>query len=53
MTALAYDWVSEPLSEVANFDIGRTPARANASYWRDDGETVPWVAISDMSSTNR
>jgi type I restriction enzyme S subunit len=48
MTAPADSWVSAPLSEVAAFDIGRTPARANASYWRDDGETVPWVAISDM-----
>lgn len=48
MTVLADGWVSEPLSEVATFNIGRTPARANASYWLDDGETVPWVAISDM-----
>src|SRR5215831_7900243 len=48
MRALDDEWVGKPLSEIADFDIGRTPARANASYWRDDGETVPWVAISDM-----
>ena len=49
MTSPADDWVNKPLSEVATFDIGRTPGRANvAAYWRDDGETVPWVAISDM-----
>jgi type I restriction enzyme S subunit len=41
-------WTVEPFEQVARYAAGRTPARANPSYWLDDGDSVPWVAISDM-----
>lgn len=48
MTDLPADWTTEAFADVANYAIGRTPARDNSSYWHDDGESVPWVVISDM-----
>ncbi len=48
MTDLPVDWTTEAFADVASYAIGRTPARANSTYWHDDGENVAWVAISDM-----
>lgn len=48
MTALPPDWDVQPLADIADYDTGRTPPRANASYWDGTGETVPWVTISDL-----
>jgi type I restriction enzyme S subunit len=42
-------WRVLPLSEVADYRAGRTPARARPDYWPTSGEGVPWVAISDMT----
>jgi type I restriction enzyme S subunit len=35
-------------AEIADYDVGRTPARANTSYWQEGADNVPWVAISDL-----
>jgi type I restriction enzyme, S subunit len=48
MTDLPDGWSSCVFADVARYAIGRTPARASAVYWQDDGANVPWVAISDM-----
>lgn len=49
MTDLPSGWSTEPFADIADYSIGRTPARANSGYWENDGENVPWVAISDMT----
>ena len=36
------------LGEVFNFQMGKTPARANLAYWTDG--TNEWVSIADLSS---
>lgn len=43
------EWAVVPFREVANYDAGRTPARAHSSYWLGE-DLVPWVAISDMEN---
>lgn len=48
MMELPESWTVEPFSQVARYSAGRTPARANPSYWAKDANQVPWVAISDM-----
>lgn len=48
MSELPQDWAEEPFSQVARYATGRTPARANAAYWKGGVNQVPWVAISDM-----
>ena len=45
-TPLPDDWAIKPFSEIADYQTGRTPARANLHYWHDG--TQPWVSISDM-----
>lgn len=50
MTELPEGWLVEPLSEVADYDVGRTPARANPRYWKGGVGSIPWVAISDMQN---
>ncbi len=44
------EWTVEPLSKLVDYDSGRTPARANATYWEGADAEVPWVAISDMEN---
>lgn len=47
--ALPQDWKVTPLEELARFETGRTPARANSRYWAIDGNKgLPWVSIADM-----
>lgn len=41
-------WSLELFADIADYSIGRTPARANSAYWANDGKNVPWVSISDM-----
>lgn len=48
MNATPSGWSTCSFKEVAGYDIGRTPARANPDYWDQNGEVVPWVTISDM-----
>lgn len=48
MSQLPDGWTVEPFSQVARYATGRTPARANSSYWNMGANQVPWVAISDM-----
>ncbi len=45
---MTVEWAERPFAEVADYDVGRTPARANAAYWDQTGLTQPWVTISDM-----
>lgn len=40
-------WPSTPLGDLCTLDIGKTPSRAEAAFWRDG--THPWLSISDMS----
>jgi type I restriction enzyme S subunit len=42
-------WTRRRLADIATYRAGRTPARANATYWSDTDSGVPWVAISDMT----
>ncbi|MEH0933179.1 restriction endonuclease subunit S [Micromonospora sp. CPCC 205558] len=42
------EWVEQPFIEVADYGVGRTPARANAAFWAATEEPTPWVTISDM-----
>jgi type I restriction enzyme S subunit len=44
------DWSTEPLGRVARFTAGRTPPRANLSFWEGANRGIPWVAISDMEN---
>lgn len=49
MTAAVPDgWTEAYFADIADYSIGRTPARARSEYWVNDGGNVPWVAISDM-----
>lgn len=48
MTSTPTTWPTRPFSEVADYGVGRTPARANAAYWARTGDDIPWVAISDL-----
>lgn len=50
MTSFPSSWTIEPLSAVARYATGRTPSRANASYWADGVDGAAWVAISDMKN---
>jgi type I restriction enzyme, S subunit len=42
-------WLAVRFADVADYKAGRTPARARVDYWRHDADTVPWVAIGDMT----
>jgi type I restriction enzyme, S subunit len=48
VTSLPSGWELRPLADLADYDTGRTPSRANPLYWHGAGETVPWVTISDL-----
>lgn len=50
MSELPEGWSEEPFSQVARYASGRTPARANADYWKSGANQVPWVAIADMEN---
>lgn len=50
MTANTGAWPLRPLTEVADYDVGKTPARANPDYWAAEADNLPWVTISDMSA---
>lgn len=47
-TSIPHDWSVKPLSEIAGYQTGRTPSRANTRYWSKGNEMQPWVSISDM-----
>lgn len=48
-SSLPSDWKLTPFRELARFETGRTPARANPLYWSTSGENgFPWVSIGDM-----
>lgn len=38
-------WKWARLGEIVDFSIGKTPPRAEVSYWGND---IPWVSIADM-----
>ncbi len=39
------NWIWIRFGDLVNFNIGKTPARADSSYWGND---YKWVSISDM-----
>lgn len=41
------NWTYQPLSELCDINIGKTPARANKDFW---GQGHTWVSISDLKS---
>lgn len=41
-------WPVVPFKDVADYDVGKTPARATPEYWTDAADNVPWVTISDL-----
>lgn len=48
MTAEAGAWPVELFESIADYDTGKTPARASAEYWAKGPDGVPWVTISDL-----
>jgi type I restriction enzyme S subunit len=42
-------WKAERFADIADYSTGRTPARANPSFWERQVPGVAWVAISDMT----
>lgn len=42
-----WEWIK--FGEVVDFSMGKTPPRADASYW---GKDIPWVSIADMSEND-
>lgn len=42
-------WPIRQFAEVADYGVGKTPARANADYWAQSDQNVPWVSISDLA----
>ena len=43
------DWRLNPLCQLATFETGRTPLRANPRYWAaPSAEGTSWVSIGDM-----
>jgi type I restriction enzyme S subunit len=50
VSTLPGDWPTLPFAEIADYDVGRTPARANATFWAQSDDTIPWVTISDMAA---
>lgn len=42
-----WKWIK--FGEVVDFSMGKTPPRADASYW---GKDIPWVSIADMSEND-
>jgi len=42
------DWAIKPFSEIADYQTGRTPSRANPRYWSTHHAAQPWASISDM-----
>lgn len=42
-------WSKRPLGELCDIELGRTPARANLSYWDDRKRTSNvWLSIADL-----
>ena len=41
-------WEERPFAEVADYSVGKTPARASAAFWDQTSDLQPWVTISDM-----
>ncbi|AMV31705.1 EcoKI restriction-modification system protein HsdS [Pirellula sp. SH-Sr6A] len=40
------NWSEEPLGDLCEIVIGRTPRRNNAAYWNG---SLPWVSIADLN----
>jgi len=45
-SVLPAKWGADFFGNIVDFKLGKTPARSNASYWKDG--QYPWVSISDM-----
>jgi type I restriction enzyme S subunit len=46
MTDLRPGWTTTTISELGGVVGGKTPSKANSSYWQDG--TIPWVSPKDM-----
>lgn len=47
--SLPAGWTAPRLKQLAMLVAGGTPPTAEESFWADEDEGVPWVAISDMT----
>lgn len=41
-------WPILSFSDIADYDVGKTPSRVNSAYWSVTSGNVPWVTISDL-----
>ena len=48
---LPNEWSADFFGEVADFSLGKTPARNNDGYWTEG--IYPWVSIADMEPFGR
>jgi type I restriction enzyme S subunit len=48
VSAVGAEWPVSSLSELADYNVGRTPSRSNSEFWDQSGDVVPWVTISDL-----
>ena len=43
------EWITRPITDIADFIGGGTPSSANEAYWQG---TIPWVSSSDIVEDN-
>ena len=48
MTGQSGAWPIDPFKDIADYDTGKTPARASGEYWTKGPDDIPWVTISDL-----
>lgn len=50
MTGVDGPWPLVSFKDAADYNTGRTPARAMAEYWAEESGNIPWVTISDLKA---
>ena len=46
-------WQTKKLGDLYEIELGKTPARANKSFWDEKRETSNvWLSIADLLNTN-
>lgn len=45
---LPAEWRVVPFSQIAEYRLGRTPARKTSRFWADGTTGFPWVSIADL-----
>ncbi len=48
MSQLPDSWYIVPFSSLVTYTVGKTPPRADVSFWDNSATSVPWVSIADM-----